>query len=519
MRWSHLILVFFIAFGFLNGGCSQKPEERVLRVLAGSELKDLEPMLEDIRNNTGIRLEMDFIGTLDGAEKLLSGEAVDLAWFSHGKYLSLLQGNRVAAQEKIMLSPVVLGVKEGKARDWGWMNNPNLTWRDITLRASSGELRYAMTNPAASNSGFTALVGVAAALAGSGDVLQSEAIDHKALQGFFKGQTLTAGSSGWLAESYVRESDRLDGMINYESVLMQLNDSGRLDEQLYLVYPKEGIITADYPLMLINSSKREDYQKLVAYLRSTEFQRAIMEQTLRRPVIPQVKLSDQFPTQLMVELPFPNNLEVINGLLFAYLDEQRIPSHAIFVLDVSGSMAGERLAQLKTALNNLTGLDRSLTGEFSRFRGRERITLVIFNHRVQDIRDFQINNPQTQGADMQRIRHYVGALQAEGGTAIFSALKNAYDLAAKAQQADTERYYSIVLMSDGQNRDGISQGAFQRHYRSLPEDVRRIKTFTVLFGDVDVDSMAALAESTGGRVFEGRTQVLSQVFKHIRGYQ
>lgn len=519
MRWTDPILTFFLAFALLNGGCTQQPEESVLTVLAGSELKDLEPMLEDIRDNTGIRLKMHYTGTLEGAEKLMAGEPVDLAWFSHGKYLTLLQGNRVAAQEKIMLSPVILGVKESKARAWGWVDNPNLTWRDIAVRAGNGELRFAMTNPAASNSGFTALVGAAAALAGSGDALLPETIDHGALQDFFKGQRLTAGSSGWLAESYVRESDRLDGMINYESVLMQLNDSGRLNEKLYLIYPKEGIITADYPLMLMDPNRREDYQKLVAYLRSPEFQKAILERTRRRPVIPQVRLNDGFSQQLLVEVPFPNSLDVINQLLFAYLDEQRIPSHAIFVLDISGSMEGEGLNQLKTALNNLTGLDRGLTGQFSRFRGRERVTLVIFNERVQDIRDFQINDPQTQGADMQRIRQYVSALRAEGGTAIFSALQEAYDLAARVRRENPERYYSIVLMSDGENRNGISQRTFQHYYRSLPEDIRRIKTFTVLFGDADADSLAALAATTGGRVFDGRTEMLSQVFKHIRGYQ
>jgi Ca-activated chloride channel family protein len=308
-------------------------------------------------------------------------------------------------------------------------------------------------------------------------------------------------------------------MINYESVLMQLNDSGRLNEKLYLVYPKEGIITADYPLMLIDPNRREEYQKLVAYLRSPEFQTAIVERTRRRPVIPQVRFNDAFPQHLLVEVPFPNNLDVINQLLFAYLDEQRIPSHAIFVLDTSGSMEGEGLTQLKTALHNLTGLDGGLTGQFSRFRGRERVTLVIFNERVQDIRDFQINDPQIQGADMQRIRQYVSALRAGGGTAIFSALQQAYDLAARVRLEDAERYYSIVLMSDGENRNGISQRAFQRYYRSLPEDIRRIKTFAVLFGDADADSLTALAETTGGRVFDGRTEMLSQVFKHIRSYQ
>jgi Ca-activated chloride channel family protein len=34
-----------------------------------------------------------------------------------------------------------------------------------------------------------------------------------------------------------------------------------------LVYPHEGVSTADYPLMLLNERRRDDYQKVVAYLK------------------------------------------------------------------------------------------------------------------------------------------------------------------------------------------------------------------------------------------------------------
>ena len=138
-------------------GCSREPET-TLKVLAGSELQDMEPVLRDMEAATGVRLQMDYAGSLDGAERLAGGEKADLAWFSHGKYLSLLAGSRVAAQEKIMLSPVVLGVRESQARTWGWTDNSNLTWRDIAAKVTSGELRYAMTDPTSSNSGLTALI-------------------------------------------------------------------------------------------------------------------------------------------------------------------------------------------------------------------------------------------------------------------------------------------------------------------------------------------------------------------------
>lgn len=349
-------------------------------MLAGSELQDIEPLLDNIERETGIRLEFEYIGTLDGAESLLSGAQYDLACFSHGKYLTLLPGSQgmVATQEKTMQSPVIMGIKESKAREFGWPGNPDITWQDIADKASSGELRYAMTNPAASNSGFTALIGVATALTGRSDAINAGDVNVPALQAFFKGQALTAGSSGWLAESYVAAQDNLDGLINYESVLLSLNESGELCEDLALIYPKEGIITADYLLMLLDGDKREQYDRLVTYLRSPEFQQELMRTTLRRPVIPGIALDDRIPNPLLVELPFPNSVNVIDSLLFSYLDEQRVPAHAIFVLDVSGSMRGTGITDLKTAMNNLTGLDSTLTARFARFRAREIITLVTF---------------------------------------------------------------------------------------------------------------------------------------------
>lgn len=519
-RYSLLALVAVVLTSLILSACGRGSRD-TLTVLAGSELRDLEPLFDQIRRETGVQLEMTYIGTLDGAEALMAGEETDLAWFSHGKYLTLLQGtsSRVVAQEKIMLSPVILGVKESKARAFGWVDNPDVTWRDIAAKAESGELRYAMTNPASSNSGFTALVGVAAAFAGGGDALQVDQIDAEAMKSLFKGQALTAGSSGWLAESYVKEQATLDGMINYESVLLALNEGRELNEKLVPIYPKEGIITADYPLMLINGDKREQYEKLVEYLRTPAFQQAMMEQTLRRPVIPGVKLSNTFSSQLLVELPFPNSAQVIDSLLFAYLDEQRIPAHAFFVLDVSGSMEGERLADLKQSLANLTGVDQSLTGQFSRFRGRERVTMIPFSSAVVDRQEFVIDATDSQSQDMAAIRTYVDRLEAGGGTAIFSSLEDAYARVAAAKQQDPGRYYSIVLMSDGENTEGGSLNDFLRYYRSLPEEVKAVRTFTILFGNASVKEMESIAEATGGRVFDAQSDSLSSIFKQIRGYQ
>jgi Ca-activated chloride channel family protein len=494
---------------------------KTLSVLAGSELKDLQPVLTDFEKSTGYQLAMHYTGSLDGAQSIVNGSPSDLAWFSSGRYLSLLQGSthRVLAQQPIMLSPVVLGVKHSTAVRLGWADNPNATWRDIADRSKAHEFRFAMTNPAASNSGFVALVGVAQAFSPTPDALQAGDINTAALKDFFTGQVLTAGSSGFLADSYVRQQDQLDGIVNYESVLLSMNAGGKLHEPLDLVYPKEGITTADYPLMLLRSDQRPVYDKLVAYLRRPDVQRRIMTTTGRRPTIPDVRPDSRFPTRVLIELPFPASLDVVNKLLVSYLNEIRPPSHTVFVLDTSGSMDGSRIDSLKRALLNLAGADTSVTGRFASFHNRESITMVLFSSRVYDQRGFQLSDSGDNSGVLRSIRGYVNGLQAGGATAIYDALEVAYRISGNARDVRPDEYYSVVLMTDGYNNTGRDGNTFLSDFRGWPSSWRTIPTFPVLFGEGDPKQLQQIASTTGGTVFDGRNADLSQVFKEIRGYQ
>jgi Ca-activated chloride channel family protein len=519
-------LVAIVAAGLVagcgNDSSSPDPNDaNTLTVLAGSEVKDLVPLLPDIKKQTGVSLALSYSGTLEGAEAIAGGAPTDVAWFSSGHYLSLLPGagSRVVAQQKIMLSPVIIGVKKSVADRFGWTDNPNVTWKDIEAKSADGSFKFAMTNPAASNSGLVALIGVASALSGSSDSIDTGTIDKTALRAFFKGQALTAGSSGFLADSYVRDQDTVDGIVNYESILMSLNAGGKLKEPLTLIYPAEGIVTADYPFMLLNGAKREAYDKVTAYLRTPEVQKRIMTDTLRRPAIPGVPLDPRFSTQTLIELPFPAKLETIDSLITTYLDEIRQPASAIFVLDVSGSMSGDRLDQLKTAMKALTGTDPSLTGQFARFRAHEKVTIITFSAEVEDVRDFTIDDTAPDGPDMRAIRDYIDGLTTFNSTAIYTGLESAYEAVGKAKATDPNRLYSIVLMTDGENNAGVDPDQFQKDFGRLDAAVRAVHTYPVLFGEANKDAMTQIATLTGGSVFDATSTSLQTIFKQIRGYQ
>lgn len=103
-----------------------------LDVIAGSELKDVEPILADAERATGVHVAMTYVGTIAGIDRLAGGERHDAAWFAQDKYLALSSaGKSVRTRTRIMLSPVIVGVKHSVATQLGWSAGKHVSWRDL----------------------------------------------------------------------------------------------------------------------------------------------------------------------------------------------------------------------------------------------------------------------------------------------------------------------------------------------------------------------------------------------------
>jgi Ca-activated chloride channel family protein len=492
-------------------------------ILAGSELKDIETGLkDDIRKATGLDLAFTYTGTLDAVDRIAAGDKSDALWVSHGKYLAMndaLKG-RILAQEKTMLSPVLLGLKASKARSLGW-DTEEPTWKDIADAAKAGKFTFGMTNPTSSNTGLVATIGLAAALAKNPDALTEEDLKNPRISDFFKGQSLTSGSSGWLAEIYEHDQSKVDGIINYESVLLSLNASGKLSEPLTLVYPKEGIITSDYPLMLLNGAKRADYDKLIAYLRSRDFQTKMSERTLRRPVNADATVAASIPKRTLIELPFPGQASLIAALLDNFLSDVRIPGSSRYVLDLSTSMKGDRIDSLKKSMLMLASGAPIGSQRYARFQNREEVGIITFSSRPSRTVLFPMGSTVQQNSETRAaISQFIQPLSADGNTAIYSATQQALvELGRERRLATEKRYYTVVLMTDGVNNRGLNRAEFAEWYHNQGEDVNGIPVFSILFGEGNARDLGELAELTGGRLFDSRSNSLAAVFKEIRGYQ
>ena len=124
------------------------------------------------------------------------------------------------------------------------------------------------------------------------------------------------------------------------------------------------------------------------------------------------------------------------------------------------------------------------------------------------------------GPTRARIRRAAGRLDAtNGNTATYSALRAAYQLAARQAAAKPGALTTIVLMTDGETNRGIKAAEFRSFYRALPRQVRTVPTFTVKLGSANAKALRGVADLTGGKLFTVKGTRLTGAFKEIRAYQ
>ncbi|HKO90394.1 MAG TPA: VWA domain-containing protein, partial [Polyangiaceae bacterium] len=132
------------------------------------------------------------------------------------------------------------------------------------------------------------------------------------------------------------------------------------------------------------------------------------------------------------------------------------PTDALVVLDISGSMSGQKLDYAKQALHQL--IDRLTT--------RDRFGLVTYESEARLVQPLA----RADGANVARFHRVVNALETAGGTNMSSGL----DLALR-QLAQRERAGAgarVLLLSDGHANEGDSSpdGLMARARRVTQQD-------------------------------------------------
>src|SRR5262249_58095996 len=107
----------------LRSGCGQSSIS-TFTIVSGSENRTLEPIVQAFCKEQKVACTFEYMGSLDiGMAVADNRGAFDAVWPANSVWIDLFDRNRrVVDLTSIMRSPVVLGVRVGKARELGWID-------------------------------------------------------------------------------------------------------------------------------------------------------------------------------------------------------------------------------------------------------------------------------------------------------------------------------------------------------------------------------------------------------------
>lgn len=491
-----------------------------LRIVSGSENRELEPLIEEFSRKNKVSIEMSYMGSID-IMRQLEGDAADFdaVWPASSIWISMGDKEfRVKHIESTSLSPVVFGIRESLARSMGFVGK-QVSINDIMEKIRSGELRFCMTSATQSNSGASAYLGFLSGLSGSPEVLTKEDLRKPALRNditsLLQGVDRSSGSSEWLKTLFLQGD--YDAMVNYESLIITTNQEliARGEEPLYVVYPYDGLSISDSPLGYIDRGdrdKEELFLNFQKYLLSEETQSELQKLGRRtgfegvfeenKKVFKKEWGLDTERILSPIKLP---TADVIMEALNLYQGEFRKPSLSIYCLDFSGSMAGAGEEELKEAMDLI--LDQEKAAALLLQANPLEVNQAIFFN--GGIIDTVLIDPSTEEA-LNELNARIQAQYAEGGTDMYGAMIEALKT---FRNYDLDKYNpAIILLTDG-----VSAGNFKDFKKAYEKMGKDIPVFSIMFGNAEPSQLEEVAKYTRARVFDGREN-LAGAFRSVKGY-
>ena len=526
-----LVIGAILLFSF--GRDALTPEAVPLAVVSGSENRALEPLILDWAAQHNLAPTITCLGSVDISREIAKATeaAQDAVWPANSLWLQLGDTQQVIKHpQSILRSPVVPGLRKPIADSLGRAGRGDVTIQMIEQAAAAGKFRLAMTSATQSNSGASPCFGFLYAMAGSPDVLTSEILAGPALQdrvrSFLATVDRSSGSSGWLKDALVANPDAHGAMFNCESTILEANQAltAAGQDPLDIIYPAKGLSVADSPLACVpkgDPAKEAAFLSLQEFLLSPETQKTLSGPGRRSGLIgmdaegadPAVWRRDRGAdlTRAIAPIPAPD-AGVIAKALRLYQTGLRKPSLTVWVLDVSGSMDGQPMEEMKQAMRLLLDKKAAAVNLLQPLR-RDVAILLPFSDTTL--------TPIIVGGDADAVLagalRQVNALQAGGGAGLYLALDQALDLlqsyADKGILGDC--LPALVAMTDGasdiDNRDAFLADLSRRSFG------RDVPIHAIAFGDADEDQLQALTDGLIGRLFQS-DDGLAEALRHAKGY-
>lgn len=525
------------------------PADRVtIQIVYGSEKREwLEPLVRQFNesrqkttNGKTIVVEATPIGSIESVRGIIEGSLQPTVWSpASSVYIPVANAEWkkthaddliVGTPNDLVLSPVVIAMWRPMAQVLGWPDKA-LGWEDIAKLATSeegwaayghpewGRFKFGHTHPSYSNSGIVSIIAETYAGLGKQRGLTEADLQSPELREFLirvESSIIHYGTStGFFAERmFERGPSYLSAAVLYENLIVA-QEAKRLrgeSQQIPVVaiYPKEGTFWSNHPYIILNAPWVTDEQKEGAKL----FETFLLDkpQQLKaleygfRPADPSIPLTspldakhgvDTTQPQTILEIP---SAAVISGIE-ALWRETKKPVDLFVVMDISGSMRGEKITSARTSLMQF----------IEKLDDRDRLRIDLFGSKI-----VTLTSLSPLGEKRQQVIDSVSGIFEEGNTRLYDATLQAYrDL---LQEGNPSHIRAIVILSDGQ--DTSSEASLDQIIREIQsyqdEGGYSIKIFTIAFGDdADADILKQIAEPTGGKQYNSSPETIQKIYDEI----
>jgi len=184
---------------------------------------------------------------------------------------------------------------------------------------------------------------------------------------------------------------------------------------------------------------------------------------------------------LVLQPPAPSVLDLVRKSW----ENVRKRVRVLLVLDISGSMDGEKLTQVKAAGAAVLKV----------FSPNDEVGLWAFSDRI-----YRLEPVELVGAHRADITRHIEALVASGGTALYRVTK---DAVGEVQASwDPMRINAVVLLTDGQNSDGNNDlDGLLRSLANQPP-ATTVPVFTIGYGQgADLGTLKRISQASTGRSY------------------
>ncbi|MFZ2879823.1 MAG: VWA domain-containing protein, partial [Phototrophicaceae bacterium] len=258
----------------------------------------------------------------------------------------------------------------------------------------------------------------------------------------------------------------------------------------------------------VTAEQREAARVFVDFMLTEPVQELVMENGFR-PANPAVELAFPFVPENGIDVDGPPEvLNVPDPEVVAEIQQSwsfvKKQADVLLVIDVSGSMNGDKITQARTAAEafiNALEVDN-------------RVGLAVFSDDYREV--IPMNRLES---NLNQILPAVRNVRANGGTELYLAVQRAVEQMSAVD--DANRIRAVVVLSDGQDTgtQGVTLADATRAIGATREDVNPVIVIPVAYGsDADINALNAIARASATRVASGDPSNIGAVLDIISSY-